>query len=97
MVMMASELSVLFFITLEFEVLSSFQMHKYELSIASGHDINTCANPKLLIGLPPMEIMVMWSCRVYCLILSKNTLKRVGKRSQPCLTPAVVLKDPSTS
>ena len=94
--MLTLALFVLFTITLDFIVLISIP---YAPAVATSLLVSSCsslllpamrsilsAKHKLQIGLPPMEIVVVWSWRVSCMILSQNKLKSVGESMHPCLS-----------
>ena len=48
------------------------------------------ANQRLVIVLPPMLTVPSWSSKVSVVILSRNTLKRMGESRHPCRTPTLV-------
>ena len=50
------------------------------------------ANLRLLIFLPPIEIVKVWSWRVFIMICSRKMLNNTGESKHTCLTPTVVLK-----
>ena len=101
--MLTLSLFVLFTITLDFTVLISIPC---ALAVAVSLFVSSCnslllpamrslSSPKrkLQIGLPPMEIVEVWSWRVSCIILSRNRLKSVEESMHPCLTPMVIWKN----